>query len=184
MNCKHQIQIGEKLTKGKGAGSMPEIGKKAAEESKEALLGISVFKYFTNVLIDKSTKAQFALLKKALRILKPGMEMVYSTCSILKEENEEIVSLPPITNEEAKQIRIEIQEFLKEHTYLENNKNNISLELAFDISNYFKKEINQSNKLFEKEKENTEAGWGRIAITDTAKSTLTEFKVEMEIRRA
>ena len=28
-----------------------------------------------------------------------------------------------ITNEEAKQIRAEIQEFLKEHTYLENNKN-------------------------------------------------------------
>ena len=51
----------------------------------------NINKYFTNVLIDKSTKAQFALLKKALRILKPGMEMVYSTCSILKEENEEIV---------------------------------------------------------------------------------------------
>ena len=32
-------------------------------------------------------------------------------------------------------------------------------------------------------KENTEAGWGRIAITDTAKDTKTEFKVEMEIRR-
>ena len=42
-------------------------------------------------LVDKSTKAQFALLKKALRILKPGEEMVYSTCSILQEENEEIV---------------------------------------------------------------------------------------------
>lgn len=48
-------------------------------------------KYFTKVLVDKSTKAQFALLKKALRILKPGEEMVYSTCSILQEENEEIV---------------------------------------------------------------------------------------------
>ena len=31
------IQIGEKLTKGKGAGSMPEIGQKAAEESKEEI---------------------------------------------------------------------------------------------------------------------------------------------------
>ena len=47
--------------------------------------------YFTKVLVEKSTKAQFALLKKALRILKPGEEMVYSTCSILKEENEDIV---------------------------------------------------------------------------------------------
>ena len=50
-------------------------------------------KYFTKVLVDKSTKAQFALLKKALRILKPGEEMVYSTCSILQEENEEIVRI-------------------------------------------------------------------------------------------
>ena len=32
-----QIQIGEKLTKGLGAGANPEIGKKAAEESREAL---------------------------------------------------------------------------------------------------------------------------------------------------
>ncbi|MBR3614829.1 MAG: RsmB/NOP family class I SAM-dependent RNA methyltransferase [Clostridia bacterium] len=48
-------------------------------------------KYFTNKLIEKSTKSQYALLKKALKILKPGHKMVYSTCSILKEENEEIV---------------------------------------------------------------------------------------------
>lgn len=51
----------------------------------------NINKYFTTVLIDKSTKAQFALLKKALRVLKPGEEMVYSTCSILREENEWIV---------------------------------------------------------------------------------------------
>ena len=49
-------------------------------------------KYFTPRLVEKSTKSQYALLKKALKILKPGHEMVYSTCSILKEENEEIVS--------------------------------------------------------------------------------------------
>ncbi len=52
---------------------------------------INVEKFFTTKLIEKSTKSQYALLKKALRILKPGHEMVYSTCSILKEENEEIV---------------------------------------------------------------------------------------------
>ena len=34
------IQIGEKLTKGKGAGSMPEIGQKAAEESKDEIAAI------------------------------------------------------------------------------------------------------------------------------------------------
>lgn len=49
-------------------------------------------KTFTEKLIKKSTSSQMALLKKAINILKPGKEMVYSTCSILKEENEEIVS--------------------------------------------------------------------------------------------
>ena len=35
--AKHRIQIGEKLTRGLGAGSDPDIGLKAAEESKEVL---------------------------------------------------------------------------------------------------------------------------------------------------
>lgn len=48
-------------------------------------------KTFSLNLISKSVKAQTALLEKALKILKPGCEMVYSTCSILQEENEEIL---------------------------------------------------------------------------------------------
>ncbi len=32
-----KIQIGEKITRGKGAGSKPEVGQKAAEESREAI---------------------------------------------------------------------------------------------------------------------------------------------------
>lgn len=46
---------------------------------------------FTPMLIQKSVRLQTLLLTKALKLLKPGHEMVYSTCSILKEENEEIV---------------------------------------------------------------------------------------------
>jgi len=46
---------------------------------------------FTLNLIDKCKKNQLELLKKAVKILKSGKEMVYSTCSILKEENEEII---------------------------------------------------------------------------------------------
>lgn len=46
---------------------------------------------FSEYLIQKSSKVQEELLTKALTILKPTGEMVYSTCSILKEENEEIV---------------------------------------------------------------------------------------------
>lgn len=64
-------------------------------------------KIFTPKLIEKSVKAQITLLTKALKILKPGKEIVYSTCSILKEENEEIIKqvlkksnakIKPITN--------------------------------------------------------------------------------------
>jgi cell division protein FtsZ len=36
--AEHKIQIGSKLTKGLGAGADPEIGKKAAEESREELM--------------------------------------------------------------------------------------------------------------------------------------------------
>ena len=48
-------------------------------------------KGFTEKLIKKCIDTQKQLLKKAIKILKPGSEMIYSTCSILKEENEEIV---------------------------------------------------------------------------------------------
>lgn len=49
-------------------------------------------KTFTPKLIQKSIKAQTQLLKKAINILKTGKEMTYSTCSILQEENEDIVN--------------------------------------------------------------------------------------------
>ncbi|MBQ1281030.1 MAG: cell division protein FtsZ, partial [Oscillospiraceae bacterium] len=38
--CENQVQIGEKVTDGKGAGAKPEIGKKSAEESRAALAKI------------------------------------------------------------------------------------------------------------------------------------------------
>ena len=49
-------------------------------------------KGFTKELIHKSCKTQEALLRKAINILKPGREMIYSTCSILKQENEEMLN--------------------------------------------------------------------------------------------
>lgn len=33
----HKIEIGEKATKGRGAGAKPEVGTRAAEESREAI---------------------------------------------------------------------------------------------------------------------------------------------------
>ena len=49
-------------------------------------------KYFTEQLIERSSKTQKTLLEKAIKLLKPGHEMVYSTCSILECENEEVVA--------------------------------------------------------------------------------------------
>ena len=52
---------------------------------------VNIEKYFTEQLIERSSKTQKTLLKKAINLLKPGHEMVYSTCSILSCENEDVV---------------------------------------------------------------------------------------------
>lgn len=47
---------------------------------------------FSKVLIERSVKTQEELIKKAIQILKINGELTYSTCSILKQENEEIIN--------------------------------------------------------------------------------------------
>ena len=46
---------------------------------------------FNKEFLGRTTKQQEALLGKALRLLRPGCEMIYSTCSVLAQENEDIV---------------------------------------------------------------------------------------------
>lgn len=41
--------------------------------------------------VKKTVATQRAMLQKALRLLSPGHEMVYATCSILRMENEDVV---------------------------------------------------------------------------------------------
>lgn len=65
-------------------------------------------KTFTKKLIEKSMTSQLTLLKKALNILKPGHEMIYSTCSILSCENEEIVE-NALKGQKAKIVPIEFE---------------------------------------------------------------------------
>lgn len=48
-------------------------------------------KTFTMELIERSIKTQKELIRKAVKILKKGGELVYSTCSVLKEENEDVI---------------------------------------------------------------------------------------------
>lgn len=47
---------------------------------------------FTEELIAKCVRSQKALLAKAISLLKSGHEMIYSTCSVLAKENEDVVS--------------------------------------------------------------------------------------------
>lgn len=63
-------------------------------------------KTLTKKLIEKVTSSQLELLKKAIKILKPGHEMIYSTCSVLSVENEEIVN-KAIQGSKAKIVPIE-----------------------------------------------------------------------------
>ena len=58
---------------------------------------------FTKDFADKLEKTQTDLLDKAINVLKKGHKMVYSTCSILTRENENIV------NKFIKQGKIEIE---------------------------------------------------------------------------
>lgn len=67
-------------------------------------------KYFNEELIKRSKKVQFELLKKAINILKPNGEIVYSTCSILKEENEDNL-LKILNNKNIEIIPINEEEF-------------------------------------------------------------------------
>lgn len=74
------------------------------------ILDNNIEKYFTEELINRSVKVQETLLKKALKILKSGGEMVYSTCSILKEENEYLLE-KVLKNENVEIIPIDLKPF-------------------------------------------------------------------------
>lgn len=49
------------------------------------------FNNFNEDLVNRSTKFQTSLITEAIKHLKAGGELIYSTCSILKEENELII---------------------------------------------------------------------------------------------
>lgn len=66
-------------------------------------------KYFTPQLINKTINLQEKLLTKALKIAKKGSIIIYSTCSILKEENEEILR-KVIKKSESEIVPIEMKE--------------------------------------------------------------------------
>ena len=71
---------------------------------------MDIEKVFIKELVDRSIKTQKELLKKAVRILKTNGDLIYSTCSILKEENEKVVEeILKLGNVEI--VPIDVQEF-------------------------------------------------------------------------
>ncbi len=65
---------------------------------------------FNENILEKITKTQTKLLRKAIEILKSGKEMVYSTCSILQSENEDILE-KILKEKKAEIIPINIEQF-------------------------------------------------------------------------
>lgn len=49
--------------------------------------------YFSKELVNRSIKTQKELINKAAKLVRIGGEIVYSTCSILKAENENIINM-------------------------------------------------------------------------------------------
>ena len=84
-----KIQIGEKLTQGRGAGSKPEIGEKAAEESRETIA--NVLKVGTDELLqdnlDVATLLHATELSERLKTLSPeGQRKVMNVLDTLVDE--------------------------------------------------------------------------------------------------
>lgn len=76
--------------------------------------------------VEEITKTQYKILETCFKYLKPGGELVYSTCSIFKSENEDIV-----------------------RKFIENNKNAKIEKILFDENSNLKIEI-EGKKFFEK----------------------------------
>ena len=82
--------------------------------------------HFTDDLINKCVKTQKRLVKKAFRLLKKGGILIYSTCSLLKVENEEIIDFA-------------IQNGFKiDFCKLKNNMDNLSIGSSINEGVYIK----------------------------------------------
>ena len=90
-----KIQIGEKLTRGLGAGANPEIGKKAAEESREQIEDAMKAAVDTLIVIpndrlldivDKSTPMMEAF-KEADNVLRQGVQGISDLIAVSGEVN-------------------------------------------------------------------------------------------------
>ncbi|MGN1372143.1 MAG: RsmB/NOP family class I SAM-dependent RNA methyltransferase [Candidatus Coprovivens sp.] len=69
------------------------------------------FDNFSEDLVNRSTNFQKSLLTEAIKHLKVGGEIIYSTCSILKEENEEIINYILSKNNNIEIVYLDLSEY-------------------------------------------------------------------------
>src|SRR4029453_16114488 len=63
--------------------------------------------------INRLAEQQYRLLQNAASVVRQGGVLVYSTCSVEREENENVVADFLLTNEQFRQIRIPVNESLR-----------------------------------------------------------------------
>ena len=91
-------------------------------------------KGFREELVEKSIKRQLGLIRKAVKILKKGGELTYSTCSVLKEENEEVVK-EVLKDSSLELVNIEIDK--KDLPILESMKGTLTLYPTENYEGFF-----------------------------------------------
>lgn len=69
------------------------------------------FTNFSDDLVTRSTKFQISLITEAIKHLKVGGELIYSTCSILKEENEDIINYVLTNNKNIELIPLDLTNY-------------------------------------------------------------------------
>lgn len=74
-------------------------------------LNISTMKNFTEDLVNRSIATQKHLIRESIKHLKTNGELIYSTCSILKDENESIIVELLNENENLELIPLDISNY-------------------------------------------------------------------------
>ncbi len=148
----HRVKLVNKAAQRLGMKCIKTEGKDASkydENYKEVFdkilldvpcLGIGVLKRKPDIKwkrkkedIEEITKLQEAILENCARYLKRGGELVYSTCSILKEENEDVIQ-----------------------KFLERNKNFKIQKIDFVKNKFFEKFVEKENFIQVYQNENTD----------------------------
>lgn len=90
---------------------------------------LGALKNWSQRLVEKKAQLQKPLIQNAFSLLCPGGELVYSTCTLSPEENEEVVQFLLERNKNAELLPVEIPNFKFRPGLLEYNEKQFSSQL-------------------------------------------------------